>query len=92
MAEKTPQQRAEQRYNEKRRGTPSFAAVRFNDSDGMTADEKRDFIAKVIGKHSGTREQALMDAFTLLDEKSNKSLAIWARPYVVIYTKFELCN
>lgn len=67
--ELSAQQKADKRNNEKRKGKPQFAAVRFNDSETQTAEEKRDYIANVIGKHGGTREDALIAAFVALEKE-----------------------
>ena len=65
-------QRADARNNEKRKGKPSFSSIRFNDSEQFTAKAKEEFIAGVIARHGGTREEATLEAFQLLDKKLNK--------------------
>ncbi|HEY7866594.1 MAG TPA: hypothetical protein VIC51_11390 [Psychromonas sp.] len=69
MTEKlTPQQRAELNRSAKRKGTPTFSAVRFSDSEKVSAADKKAAIDAVISRFGGTREAALIKAFKLLDE------------------------
>ena len=55
--------------NKRRRGIPTFSAVRFNDSCHSTGGEKKAFVEDVIEQHGGTREVALLDAFSCLEQK-----------------------
>ncbi|MET1256977.1 hypothetical protein [Aliikangiella maris] len=68
----TSQKKAEKKYAEKRKGTPTFSAVRFNDDDKMTALEKKSKIESIIEDHGGTREKALTDAFECLSNNISK--------------------
>ncbi|WP_299496433.1 hypothetical protein [uncultured Shewanella sp.] len=70
--ELTPRQRADRKNNEKRKGQPTFAAVRFNDDVTQTASDKKQFVANVVKQHGGNREDALMMAFQLLEERLKK--------------------
>ncbi|WP_149983312.1 hypothetical protein [Pseudoalteromonas rhizosphaerae] len=63
----TPQQRAEQKRSAKRKGTPTFSAVRFSDSEQCSAADKKSAIDAVISRFGGTREAALIKAFELLE-------------------------
>ena len=63
----TPQQRAEQTRSAKRKGTPTFSAVRFSDSEQCSAADKKAAIDAVITRFGGTREAALIKAFELLN-------------------------
>lgn len=67
----TPQQRAEKNRSAKRKGTPTFSAVRFSDSEQCSAADKKSTIESVIKKFGDTREAALIKAFKLLDESLN---------------------
>ncbi len=64
----TPQQRAEQTRSAKRKGTPTFSAVRFSDSEQASAADKKAAIDAVINRFGGTREAALIAAFELLED------------------------
>ena len=66
QAEITPAQRAELKRQEKRKGKPTFSAIRFSDSE-QPAEEKKAFIESVIASHGGTREAALLAAFKALE-------------------------
>lgn len=63
----TPAQRAELKRQEKRRGKPTFSAIRFSDSE-QSAEDKKAFIESVITSHGGTREAALLAAFKALEK------------------------
>lgn len=77
MADKlTPQQRAEKTRSSKRKGTPTFSAVRFSDSDNASASDKKESVEEVIKRLGITREAALIKAFELLD----KTVAIDTNP------------
>ena len=67
-AELTAQQRAEQKRSAQRRGTPTFAAVRFSNGADRTAEQKKAYITSVIEAHGGTREAALLEAFEALEK------------------------
>jgi hypothetical protein len=61
------QQRAELKRAQKRKGQPTFAAIRFSDSADATAKDKKSFVESVIASHGGTREAALLAAFKALE-------------------------
>ena len=61
----TPAERAEKKRQEKRRGQPVFAAVRFTgDEDAMKKKKQR--VVDILAQHGKTREEALIDAFEAL--------------------------
>ena len=62
----TPLQRAEKKRSEKRKGTPTFSAVRFKSA------EDKDMVDDVFRRHGGTREQALIDAAKSLHKELKK--------------------
>lgn len=64
----TPQQRAEKTRSAKRKGTPTFSAVRFSDGEKASASDKKAAIDAVISRFGGTREAALIAAFELLED------------------------
>lgn len=64
--ELSPQQKANQNQNEKRRGKPYFAAVR------LTGENEKDWLNSIIKNHTGTRKEALIEAFKLLEKKMKK--------------------
>jgi len=59
--DKTPQQKANTKQDAARKGTPTFAAVRFKDGKALNA------INETIALHGGTKEAALIDAFAALE-------------------------
>jgi hypothetical protein len=61
------QQRAERKRQEKRKGQPTFAAIRFSNSADATTKDKKSFVESVIARHGGTREAALLAAFRALE-------------------------
>lgn len=63
---KKAEKRRDKKNNRKRKGSPTFSAVRFNDTDNFTSGEKKRFVENTVMRHGGTREAALLDAFTLL--------------------------
>ena len=66
MTEKTAQQRANAKQNEKRQGTPTFSSVRFKDVDALAEINR---IIKATGK---TKEAALIAAFSALEKELKK--------------------
>lgn len=66
MTDKTAQQRANEKQNEKRQGTPTFSAVRFKDADALAEINR---IIKATGK---TKEAALIAAFSALEKELKK--------------------
>jgi hypothetical protein len=62
----TAQKKAELKQNDKRRGTPTFSAVRLN-----SVDEKK-LIDDVVKRCDGTRREALLQAFSLLKLEQDK--------------------
>ena len=59
----TARQRAAKAQNEKRRGGPMFGAIR------MKSIQEKAKIDNAVFRHGGTRREALIEAFDLLDEK-----------------------
>jgi len=62
----TAQQKAEKKRSAKRKGTPTFSAVRFKDAD------RKEEIEDIISLHGGTREDALIAAFRALKKELKK--------------------
>lgn len=62
----TPAQRAELKRQEKRKGKPTFSAIRFSDGE-RSAEDKKSFVESVIASHGGAREAALLAAFKALE-------------------------
>jgi len=68
----TPQQRADIKQNEKRRGWPTVSSIRMKG----TREEAFESLGKIndtIELHKGTRADALVEAFALLHEKLTKA-------------------
>jgi hypothetical protein len=63
MKEPTAQQKAEEKRSVKRKGTPTFSAVRFKEL------KLKSRIDEIINLPGGTREAALIAAFDALEEK-----------------------
>lgn len=66
MTDKTAQQRANERQNAKRQGTPTFSAVRFKDTDALSN------INRIIKDSGKTKEAALIAAFSALEKELKK--------------------
>lgn len=64
--EPTAQQRANANQNEKRKGSPTFASVRFKDASALAEINR---IIKATGK---TKEAALIAAFSALEKELKK--------------------
>lgn len=60
---KSAKQLSEIRRNERRKGAPSFSAVR------LDTTEQSAFISNVVTKNRASIKQSLLDAFQALDEK-----------------------
>jgi hypothetical protein len=60
------QQRANQNQNEKRKGTPTFAAVRLSD------ENEKKWIEGIIKKFAGTKKDSLIAAYKLLEKDMKK--------------------
>lgn len=59
--------------NERRRGTPTFSAIRHDRLASPTANQKeKASVDAIIEKHGGTRREALLAAFALLDVELTK--------------------
>jgi hypothetical protein len=66
MTEKTAQQRANAKQNEKRQGTPTFSSVRFKDAEALAK------INSIIKATKKTKEAALIAAFDAWEKELKK--------------------
>lgn len=64
--EKSAQQRANEKQNRKRQGTPTFSAVRFKNAEAL------DEINRIIKGTGKTKEAALIAAFRALKKELKK--------------------
>jgi hypothetical protein len=60
------QQKANAKQNEKRKGTPTYSAVRLSDI------EEKTWLDSVIEKHGGTKKDSLIRAYELLEKELGK--------------------
>lgn len=68
MTKQDGQAKANKNQNEKRKGEPSFSAVR------LTDQATKDWLVAVIKSHGTTREAALIAAFKLLEKELKKGV------------------
>jgi hypothetical protein len=66
MINKEWQKKANANQNEKRKGTPTYSAVR------LTDDNEKQWLDSVIKKHGGTKRATLIEAYKLLEKELNK--------------------
>lgn len=66
MADKSAQQRANDKQNIKRKGAPTFSSVRFKDGEAL------DEINRIIKVTGMTKEAALIAAFNALNNELKK--------------------
>lgn len=60
------QKKANINQNEKRKGTPTYAAVR------LSSEKEKKWLNTIIEKYGGTKKDSLIAAYKLLEKELNK--------------------
>jgi len=63
MSKETSQEKANRNQNEKRKGTPTYAAVR------LDSEKQKKWINGLIEKFDGTKKGSLIRAYELLEKE-----------------------
>ncbi len=66
MSKEEWQKKANENQNKKRKGIPTFAAVRFK------TEESKKKIDSIVKRYPGTKEESLIAAYELLEKELNK--------------------